>query len=131
MAGEIIEIIVILILVGVVTITLTGDNGLLTKAGNAKVENLKAVIKEKIQTESAGLEEERQLKNKTDSEIFQLLQVKLDLEDATYDLRSKSMIITTKEGFVYTVLYDGTVRDRYVCMFRYSRWKYRFIFKWV
>ena len=113
----VITIVVLLILAGVTIITLTGDNGLITKAGNAKEENLKASIKERIQAESAGLEPERQMKSKTDNEIFQLLQGRLDLDDATYEIGSKSMMITTKEGFVFTVLYDGTVKDgKYACL---------------
>ena len=127
----VITIIVLLILAGVTIITLTGDNGLIQKAGNAKEESLKASIREKIQTESAGLEPERQSKSKTDREIFEEIQGKLDLEDAQYQINSKSMTITIKEGFVFTVLFDGTVKDRKICMFRYSRWNNTTESKWI
>ena len=44
----VITIIVLLILAGVTIATLTGDNGLLTKAGNAKNTNEKGQIEEQI-----------------------------------------------------------------------------------
>ena len=50
----VITIIVLLILVGVTIATLTGDNGLITKASNAQKENLKVEGLEKIQVEVAG-----------------------------------------------------------------------------
>jgi hypothetical protein len=50
----VITIIVLLILAGVTIATLTGDNGLLTKAGNAKQANEEATAIEKIKVEVAG-----------------------------------------------------------------------------
>ena len=47
----VITIIVLLILAGVTIATLTGDNGILTKANNSKNETAKATAKEKVQTE--------------------------------------------------------------------------------
>ena len=44
----VITIIVLLILAGVTIATLTGDNGILTKAQNAKTQNYKATAKEKV-----------------------------------------------------------------------------------
>jgi type II secretory pathway pseudopilin PulG len=44
----VITIIVLLILAGVTIATLTGDNGILTKAQNAKTQNDKATVKEKV-----------------------------------------------------------------------------------
>ena len=44
----VITIIVLLILAGVTIATLTGDNGILGKANNAKIENEKAEIKEML-----------------------------------------------------------------------------------
>ena len=44
----VITIIVLLILAGVTIATLTGDNGILTKAQNAKTQNDKATAKEKV-----------------------------------------------------------------------------------
>lgn len=41
------EIIVLLILAGVTIVTLTGNNGLLTKAGEAKQVNKEAEVKKK------------------------------------------------------------------------------------
>ncbi|MCI8384115.1 MAG: hypothetical protein HFJ33_04540 [Clostridia bacterium] len=45
----VITIIVLLILAGISLATLTGQNGILTKANTAKVENEKATAKEKVQ----------------------------------------------------------------------------------
>lgn len=50
----VITIIVLLILAGVTIATLTGDNGLLKTASNAKEKNIEATAKEKIQVEVAG-----------------------------------------------------------------------------
>ena len=50
----VITIIVLLILAGVTIATLTGDNGLLTKAGDARNTSEKAGEKERIQMEVAG-----------------------------------------------------------------------------
>lgn len=50
----VITIIVLLILAGVTIVTLTGDNGLITKASDAQKETLKAEGLEKIQVEIAG-----------------------------------------------------------------------------
>ena len=44
----VITIIVLLILAGVTIATLTGDNGILTKAQNAKTQNDKVTVKEKV-----------------------------------------------------------------------------------
>ncbi|MCI8383698.1 MAG: formylglycine-generating enzyme family protein [Clostridia bacterium] len=50
----VITIIVLLILAGISIATLTGDNGVLTKANTAKVENEKATAKEKVQIAVMG-----------------------------------------------------------------------------
>ena len=50
----VITIIVLLILAGVTVSTLTGDNGLLAKAGDAKQKNEESTIIEKIQVEVLG-----------------------------------------------------------------------------
>ena len=50
----VITIIVLLILAGVTISTLTGDNGILTQAQNAKNKNAKATAKERIQVEAMG-----------------------------------------------------------------------------
>ena len=50
----VVTIIVLLILAGVSIATLTGPNGLLTRANDAKTETGKAGAKEKVQVEVAG-----------------------------------------------------------------------------
>ena len=59
---NILNIIVLLILAGVTVATLTGDNGLLGKAGNAKIETEKAEIRETIELECISLEGDKNLK---------------------------------------------------------------------
>ena len=49
----VITIIVLLILAGISIATLTGDNGILTKASKAKVETEETTAKEKVQIEVA------------------------------------------------------------------------------
>ena len=50
----VITIIVLLILAGVSIAMLTGDNGIITQANNAKVANEKATAKEKVEMEVGG-----------------------------------------------------------------------------
>ena len=50
----VITIIVLLILAGVSIATLTGENGILTRANDAKVETEEATAKEKVQVEVLG-----------------------------------------------------------------------------
>ncbi len=54
----VITIIVLLILAGVTIATLTGDNGILTQAGNAKEQTEKADIIERAKTEIVGVQSE-------------------------------------------------------------------------
>lgn len=107
----VITIIVLLILAGVTIATLIGENGILTQAEKAKVQTEKAAIKERIEVESIALTNDRNLNTKTDKEILELLKNNLDIDGAEYLISSKFMVITTKEGYIFTVLYDGTVLE--------------------
>ena len=104
----VITIIVLLILAGVTIATLIGDSGILTQAGRAKDQTEKAAIEEKIKLETMALKNGGTLSDLKDS---------LKIEGAEYEVGSKSMIVTTKEGYVYTVLFDGTiVEGKLVCL---------------
>ena len=111
----VITIIVLLILAGVTVATLTGDNGLLGKAGNAKIETEKAEIRETIELECISLEGDKNLKSKTDKEKLEILVERLktrnglEEQNTNYEISSKFASITTKQGFEYTVLFDYTV----------------------
>ena len=111
----VITIIVLLILAGVTIATLTGDNGLLGKAGNAKIETEKAEIRETIELECISLEGDKNLKSKTDKEKLEILVERLktrnglEEQNTNYEISSKFASITTKQGFEYTVLFDNTV----------------------
>lgn len=56
----VITIIVLLLLAGVTIATLTGENGILTRASKAKTETEIASIKEEIQTEILGVQAEKE-----------------------------------------------------------------------
>ena len=111
----VITVIVLLILAGVTVATLTGDNGLLGKAGNAKIETEKAEIRETIELECISLEGDKNLKSKTDKEKLEILVERLktrnglEEQNTNYEISSKFASITTKQGFEYTVLFDNTV----------------------
>ena len=111
----VITVIVLLILAGVTVATLTGDNGLLGKAGNAKIETEKAEIRETIELECISLEGDKNLKSKTDKEKLEILVERLktrnglEEENTDYVLSSKFLSITTKHGAIFTVLYDYTI----------------------
>ena len=111
----VITVIVLLILAGVTVATLTGDNGLLGKAGNAKIETEKAEIRETIELECISLEGDKNLKSKTDKEKLEILVERLktrnglEEQNTNYEISSKFASITTKQGFEYTVLFDYTV----------------------
>ena len=104
----VITIIVLLILAGVSVAMLTGENGILTQAGQAKEQTEKAAIEEKIKLETMALKNGGTLSELKDN---------LNIEGAEYEVGSKSMTVTTKEGYVYTVLFDGTiVEGKLVCL---------------
>ena len=111
----VITVIVLLILAGVTVATLTGDNGLLGKAGNGKIETEKAEIRETIELECISLEGDKNLKSKTDKEKLEILVERLktrnglEEQNTNYEICSKFASITTKQGFEYTVLFDYTV----------------------
>ena len=59
----VITIIVLLILAGISIVTLTGQNGVLTKAGTAKEESKKAEYKEVLELIGNGLRPEKVIEN--------------------------------------------------------------------
>ena len=107
-------ILILLILAGVGIGTLTGSNGILKQAGEAKEIAEKTSILEQIEVAFISLENN---KFKTDKEKLEALRNKLDIPGAEYEVSSKSMTISTKQGYNYTILFDGTlVEGDLVCL---------------
>lgn len=110
----VITIIVLLILAGVSIATLTGDNGIITQAEKAKEQAEKKSVDEQLEVALISLENR---KFNTDKEKLEALRNKLNIDGAEYEVNSKAMIIKTKQGYVYTVLFDGTlVEGKLVCL---------------
>ena len=109
----VITIIVLLILAGVTIATLTGDNGLLTKAGNAKVTNENGKIDEQIRLAY----NEWKLRNET-GETIKLKKVIEDVLKQSYneddftvteEANGKTIYVNYKDT-QFTVLDDGKIQ---------------------
>ena len=102
----VITIIVLLILAGVTIATLTGDNGILTKAQNAKTQNDKATVKEKVDLAiAASLDETgkislEQLKTNLNN-VDGINPIKEDLTDSSFPLE------VTVDGTKVTIKKDN------------------------
>ena len=106
----VITIIVLLILAGLTIATLTGDNGLLTKAGNAKNTSEKGEIEEQVKLAY----NEWKLRKET-GEIVDLqntVQTTLDkmYDNATVNKQGKAISINVK-GYEFTLIDDGTMEE--------------------
>ena len=114
----VITIIVLLILAGVTIATLTGDNGLLTKAGQVKNTSEKASEEERIQVEVAGAYD---LTGKlVASQVEE--NIRNNIKDATVTATTKESIeeklfpvkITYNNGHKYGVTEDGAVIENLI-----------------
>ena len=109
--GLVVTIIILLILAGVTVMTLTGDNGLLTKAGETKNTSEKGEIEEQIKLAY----NEWKLKKET-GEITELKYVEENRlrqkygDNATVNKQGKSIIINVK-GYEFTLVDDGTMEE--------------------
>lgn len=117
----VITIIVLLIFAGVSIATLTGENGLITKTGQAKLENKRANIKEAIDLTIA--EEKLYNYNKSAREILEAVQVNLknteknqiykladniDIKDTIYETSTETYFYVIADGDIYKVQESGT-----------------------
>ena len=102
----VITIIVLLILAGVTIATLTGDNGLLTKVGDARNTSEKAGEKERIQMEVAGAYDTRGRLDAT--KIVENIEKNIG---ATAEATSNSfpVKVTYNNGHKYQVASDGSI----------------------
>ncbi len=66
---------------------------------------------EQINIGYSDLKSNNELIGKDTKDIFIELKENLDFKDATYWIGSKSMMITTRENYIFTLLEDGTVID--------------------
>ena len=106
----VITIIVLLILAGVTVITLTGDNGLLSKAGEAKNTSEKGEIEEQIKL--AYNEWKLQKETGETVDLQNTVQSILDKmsDNANVYKQGKSIIINIK-GYEFTLVDDGTMEE--------------------
>ena len=106
----VITIIVLLILAGLTIATLTGDNGLLTKAGNAKNTSEKGEIEEQVKLAY----NEWKLRKETGEtvDLQNTVQTTLDkmYDNATVNKQGKAISINVK-GYEFTLIDDGTMEE--------------------
>ena len=103
----IITIIVLLILTGVTIATLTGENGILTQAKNAKKEMTKAEAKERLQLEVLG-------SYGTDGEInIATLKANMakNIPEAVIGQETELPLTVTIGDYTFTVKANGTVEE--------------------
>ncbi len=111
----VITIIVLLILAGVSIATLTGQNGVITKATAAEEESKKAQYKEVLQIIGNGLRDEKILENLTAEEYMERYKKAIEeeisrkgtLEGASVVVKNPTTLrVITKEGYVYEITED-------------------------
>ena len=110
----IITIIVLLILAGVSIATLTGENGILTKASKAKEETKIAEYKEALELIGIGLQPEKVTEKLSSEEYMRCYADKIKgdnkFEGSNVILNTEKNPITiqviTKEGYVYLITED-------------------------
>lgn len=106
----VITVIVLLILAGVTIATLTGDNGLLQKAGESKNINEKGQIEEQIKLAYNDWKLRKETGETVD--LQNTVQITLDkmYDNATVNKQGKAIIINVK-GHEFTLIDDGTLED--------------------
>ena len=100
----VITIIVLLILAGISIATLTGNNGLLSKATSAKEETKKAEYKESLELIGAGLQIDKRRENWS-TEVFMEKYKEAIEKDKKFEVEEENnkIKVTTKEGYVFYV----------------------------
>lgn len=110
----IITIIVVIILAAAVILALSKDGGIINKARYAKDEYNKIEYRDRINEAYTIVKNKQEMQGKPDREIFEEVKKSLNFEKAKYEICDKSMNITTKEGYEYTILGDGYIYDEKV-----------------
>ena len=112
----IITIIVVIILAAVVILSLSKDGGIINKARYAKDEYNKIEYRDRINEAYTIVKNKQEMQGKPDREIFEEVKKSLNFDKAKYEISDKSMNITTKEGYEYTLIGDGKVYDEKVAI---------------
>ena len=110
----IITIIVVIILAAAVILALSKDGGIINQARFAKDEYNKIEYRDRINEAYTIVKNKQEMQGKPDREIFEEVKKSLNFEKAKYEICDKSMNITTKEGYEYTILGDGYIYDEKV-----------------
>ena len=108
----VITIIVLLILAGVTIAMLTGDNGILTQANNAKTANTQGGEKEQIQLAWQAVLAEKIKNNEERTINVDELKGQLEYDEAKVEevvSEGENLKVTFESGNVYTVTQDGKV----------------------
>ena len=103
----VITIIVLLILAGISIATLTGNNGLLSKATSAKEETKKAEYKESLELIGAGLQIDKRRENWTTGVFMGKYKKAIEndkkFKGSLVKEENNKIKVTTKEGYVFYV----------------------------
>ena len=103
----VITIIVLLILAGISIATLTGNNGLLSKATSAKEETKKAEYKESLELIGAGLQIDKRRENWSTEKFMEEYKEAIGndkkFKDSSVEKENNKIKVTTKEGYVFHV----------------------------
>ena len=103
----IVTIIVVIILAAVIILTISRDGGIINKARYAKDEYNKIEYRDRINEAYTIVKNKQEMQGKIDREIFEEVKKSLNFDKAKYEISEKSMNITTKEGYEYTLTGDG------------------------
>lgn len=112
----IITIIVLLILSGVTIATLTGENGILSKASTAKEETKKAEYEEALKLIGNGLRADKIINNWDNKTYLEELEKEIKKSDLfengvntelKEDENSTKIVVTTNDGYVFWVTEDN------------------------
>ena len=108
----VITIVILLILAGVTIATLTGDNGILTQANNAKEHTEKETEKEKIKMAVVACQSKSEGNTKIDiDDLKNELQQQLDETFEVSDNKDNSFLITIDEERMYYINREDKVID--------------------
>lgn len=107
----VITIIVLLILAGVTIATLTGKNGILTRASEASEENIKAQVIEEARVDILAKQTEKSGENPTADELEQILTPKYGTLSDEENILDRTL--TTADGYQIPVkdIWNGTLTE--------------------
>ena len=114
----VITIIVLLILAGISIATLTGENGILKKAGTAQVETKKAKYQEILELIGGEIRPNQIIEKLSTKEFMDVYEEKIQeeilkediLKGATKERKNDTIIwVTTKEGWIYKITQEEVI----------------------